>query len=102
MEVTKQASDDNRTVSIKITGRFDFSSHRAFRKAYDDHNTPGTTFEVDLSGSEYIDSSALGMLLLLKEFAEASDGEVVLVRPSDEVEKILNLANFHRLFPVRT
>ncbi len=47
-----------------------------------------------------MDSSALGMILLLKEHADKQGGKIVLVSPSNAVEKILTIANFHKLMTV--
>ena len=78
---------NNETTTIKIIGRFDFSSQRDFRNAYQQQHAK--KFVVDLSQTEYIDSSALGMLLLLKEHAELNNGHVELHQASPEIRKIL-------------
>lgn len=43
-------------------------------------------------------SSALGMLLLLREHAGDDKADVKIVRCRPEVKKILTIANFHHLF----
>ena len=85
-------------VHIAISGRFDFSCHQEFRRSCE--GTSGVAeFIVDLSGTDYIDSSALGMLLLLRETAgEGAQVRIVNCRPT--VRRILEVANFHTLFPV--
>jgi HptB-dependent secretion and biofilm anti anti-sigma factor len=57
---------------LSLGGRFDFTVHREFRRGYENAlRQPGITgLEVDLGGVDYIDSSVLDMLLLLKESAE--------------------------------
>lgn len=101
MAVTTQASDDEKTITIKVEGRFDFTHQREFREAYRNHNTPGLTFNVEMSGTEYMDSSALGMLLLLKEHADNCKGKVILTKPSEAIKKILDMANFSQQFEIR-
>ena len=49
---------------------------------------------VDLSRTSYLDSSALGMLLLLRERC----ADVRVENASDDVRKVLEIANFQRLF----
>lgn len=98
MPVTKSESAGNEIV-IKVSGRFDFSQQKAFRDAYKAVE-PGRIFRVDLSGTEYMDSAALGMLLLLKQHTGDTPGGVVLVKPSDEVQKILSVANFDKIFTI--
>ncbi len=70
MTVKKYVSDDNKNVSIAVEDRFDFSVHQQFRDAYSSCNVPGTNFILELSKASYMDSSALGMILLLKDHAE--------------------------------
>lgn len=100
MAVAAKTVDDGRTVNIMIDGRFDFSVQQAFRNAYRNNKDAGTQFNVDLSATEYMDSSALGMLLLLKEHVSNIKGSIVLVRPSATIRKILEMANFNRQFTI--
>ncbi|MFQ5644725.1 MAG: STAS domain-containing protein [Thiogranum sp.] len=93
-------SDNGREVSIAVVGRFDFSVHKEFRDTYTNCNSAGLSFVLDLSQTEYMDSSALGMLLLLKEHADKCKGKVVLSRPAPGVRKILDIANFGKQFTI--
>lgn len=94
---------DNGKATISMTGRFDFNSQREFRSAYEEaiKGYGVNELEVDLAGVDYIDSSALGMLLLLKEKASAANKEVCLVNCRGTVLQILEVANFNKLFPIR-
>ena len=65
MAVSSRVSGDGATVIINISGRFDFSSHQDFRKAYESLSQPNIGYVIDMSNAEYLDSSALGMLLLM-------------------------------------
>ncbi len=89
--------------TIRMDGRFDFGAHRAFKEAYDPllQQKGLTSIEIDLANVAYMDSSALGMLLLLHERAEAEGKEVVLCRPTSNVMQILDIANFGKLFTIR-
>ena len=89
--------------TICMVGRFDFGVHRAFKDAYDPLLSQAdlNCIDLDLSGVEYMDSSALGMLLLLHERAEAIGKEVVLSQPNPTVSQILDIANFGKLFTIR-
>jgi len=88
--------------NIEMTGRFDFSAHRAFKDAYDPllQQQAITSLEIILANVEYMDSSALGMLLLLHERAEAKGKKVVLCRANTTVMQILDIANFGKLFTI--
>lgn len=92
------------TTTIHLNGRFNFDSHREFRGAYDPHlsNTTVSNLEINLSKVEYLDSSALGMLLMLRERAQAANKKLTLCKPSPSVAQILDIANFSRLFEINT
>lgn len=99
MSVSTHVADDGQVIEIRIAGRFDFSTQRAFREAYREC-PPGVRYRVDLSGVDYVDSAALGMLLLLRQHAGDIKQDVVLTQPSPSVDKILRIANFHKIFDV--
>jgi anti-anti-sigma factor len=89
---------DGRAV-ILLQGRFDFNSHRDFREAVDKAlESPGSTITVNLAGVEYLDSSALGMLLMLRDRAKGAAREVTLTGCRSTVKQILDIANFGKLF----
>jgi anti-anti-sigma factor len=99
MSVVSSISRDDGVVDIAISGRFDFSLQKDFRDAYRDF-APGLRYRVDLAEVEYLDSAALGMLLLLRQHAGGKEDSVVLCRPSEPVDKILRVANFDRIFSI--
>jgi anti-anti-sigma factor len=90
-------------VSIRLDGRFDFSAHRDFRESYSAGLEAADVreFEIDLARVEYVDSSALGMLLMLREKAQAAKKTVALTNCTGPVKQILDVANFGRLFSIR-
>lgn len=99
---TINAIDDEESgsVTIKIRGRFDFSAHQEFREAY--KTRPGMMlFNVNMLEVEYIDSSALGMLLLLREHVLSEGGSVVITECAKDIARILKIANFDKLFSIK-
>ena len=100
MAVNQKVADGGKQVTISVTDRFDFSVHREFREAYRASGGPGVTYSVDLAQTEYMDSSALGMLLLLKEHAGGDRASVVIRHAPPNIRKILEIANFHKLFAI--
>jgi len=100
MSITSSKSDDGKALTLKVAGKFDFSMHNDFRKAYKDEVISSGEYVVDLSSTDYLDSSALGMLLLLKEFAESHSSKVVIKNAVPEVNEILRIASFDKLFIV--
>lgn len=85
-------------LSIKIRGRFDFSVHKQMREATNLAVSDINKIEVDLSGTDYLDSSALGMLLVLRDKVSGDKNGVLIKGARPEVKKILEIANFDKLF----
>jgi len=100
MNVEKSVSQNGKEVTLCVNERFDFSLHQLFREAYIQCEEPNSVFNLDLSKTTYMDSSALGMILLLKEHADKLLGKVIIYKPNDSVSKILEIAQFHRLMDV--
>ena len=98
MTINKHTSDDGTKTTISIEGRFDFSLHQRFREVYS--NEQCKKMVLDLSLTSYMDSSALGMILLVKDYMENLGGEVMITNPNENVLKILQIAQFHRLFTI--
>jgi anti-anti-sigma factor len=100
MAISVQSSSETNTVKIQVSQQFDYSVHQAFRDAYRNVSVPNSCFLVDLSKATYMDSSALGMILLLKEHAEKLGGKVVISKPNESVHKILTIANFDQFVTI--
>ncbi|HEX5337986.1 MAG TPA: STAS domain-containing protein [Gallionella sp.] len=88
---------------ISMSGRFDFQVHREFKDAYTQlmDNAAVREIDIELSRVEYLDSSALGMLMLLNERAKAANRSVSLLNPSSVVAQVLEVANFGRIFNIK-
>ena len=86
-----------------LNGRFDFNSHREFRSSYDTVLADNSVqkFDVDLGGVDYLDSAALGMLLLLRERGVAANKPVTLCNCQGMVAQVLEVANFNKLFAMK-
>ncbi len=99
MGVIASESSDSVTVTIKVSGRFDFSCHQEFSASYRGYTKGEKQFIVDLSATEYMDSSSMGMLLQLKEYSDEGK-PVSLINGNDSVRDILRIANFDKLFDI--
>ena len=86
-------------LTIKVKGRFDYSCHKMFKDAFTAAKV-ANSYEVNLSEVMYLDSSALGMLLLLRDYAGGASSVVKLTHGNSAVVEILTIANFHRLFEI--
>jgi len=92
------ASEGNKHI-INIQGRFDFSLQGEFRQSYE-QAAPSSNFVLDFAAAEYIDSSALGMLLLLRDYAGGDSANIDIVHCRHEIKNILEISNFQKLFKI--
>ncbi|MDO8812244.1 MAG: STAS domain-containing protein [Gallionella sp.] len=101
MAINVQIHD--RSARIAMSGRFDFQVHRDFKDAYTPllDNAAVREIEVEMSKVDYLDSSALGMLMLLNERAKAANKPVSLLNTSGVVSQVLEVANFSKIFDIK-
>lgn len=88
-------------LTIEPQGRFDFNVYRDFREAYEGHLRHNLDIIIDFAKTDYIDSSALGMLLVLREQAGGDHARINIVGCNREIRKILAIANFEALFEIQ-
>ena len=82
--------------TIRLSGRFGFSAYVPFRTAYRAVH-PGSQFTVDFREVHYADSAALGMLLLLRDYAGDAD-RIVIASCRAQPEQVLRIARIHEVF----
>lgn len=101
MSLTSHIDQDG-TVNISVNGRFDFNVYQDFRDAYKQVDNPaGVSYVINLTGTDYMDSSALGMLLLLRERAGGDSANIAINGSNAEIKKIFSISNFDRLFQIQ-
>lgn len=94
------AVTNGNSIIIKILGRFDFSSHQEFRQIYEGVPDDVNKYVVDMSEATYLDSSALGMLLLMRDHAGGDNSQIDIKNCNEDVKKILTISNFGQLFNI--
>lgn len=87
-------------VVVSIEGSFDVSAYDAFKEASTQCLTDSNRFIIDMAQTTYLDSSALGMLLLLREKTAGDKERVKLINVGGGVKKVLEIAQFQKLFDV--
>ena len=100
MSVVTEISPDQKKLTISVKGRFDFGRHQEFRESYERLPHKPESIVVDLKEATYLDSSALGMLLLLRDHAGGDESDIRVVNSSSDVKKILAISNFDKLFDI--
>ena len=100
--MTLETQIGDNVARIIMKGRFDFQIHKEFKEAYSRlfENAAVRQIEIEMSKLDYLDSSALGMLMLLNERAKSVNKTISLVNPSGVVSQVLEVANFNRLFSI--
>jgi len=99
MPVSQKFDNDNNNLLITVTEAFVFSENKGFRNAYKNIKPDrNINVSVDLNHINYMDSSALGMLLLLDEHFE--EQRINILNCSDYVKKILDTVNFSKKFNI--
>lgn len=100
MSITAHPSADGQELTIAIDGRFSFGAHQEFRNAYERVEVTPKHYIIDLQNTTYLDSSALGMLLLMRDHAGGDAARIRLINCAPDVRKILAISNFEQLFDI--
>lgn len=94
---------EGKVARVVLAGQFDFNSHREFRQACETviGNPNVSEIQIDFQKVTYLDSSALGMLLLVKEKVNTANKSLALVNCKDTVRQVLEIACFGKIFTIR-
>lgn len=93
------AQHEGSHLTLALSGRFTFAIYKDFFAAYKELPTVPTSVDVDLGEVEYIDSSALGMLLAMRNHV-GPEATVRLLNATGTVRKILEMASFEKAFVI--
>ncbi len=86
---------------VMLSGRFTFDDHELFRSIIKTFsNSTIKRCEIDLAAVEYIDSAALGMLLVAREESAANYVKLVLKRPRGQVAQVFSVSQFDSIFTI--
>jgi anti-anti-sigma factor len=83
-------------ITLHVNDRFDFSVHRSFHDACL-AQPRARSYVVDLEGVTSMDSSALGMLLLLREHAGGDDADIRVVNANVDLRNTFRVAGLDRM-----
>ncbi len=99
MTIVTRKSDDGQELTISLPEKFDFQLHNEFREAYEKEEK-ANSIVLDMLKTTYMDSSALGMMLQLKEHVEKDSSKIVIKNAGGNILQILSIANFDKIFSV--
>ena len=100
MTISVTKNEDKNETSIVINGRFDFSMNNEFRKILTNSSDESGTYLIDMGAVDDLDSSALGMLLLLRERAGGDTANIKIQRCRPDIMEMLKMANFQTMFDI--
>lgn len=85
---------------LRLPSRFDYSYHRQFGEQYAPlvEGVACKEIVLDFSQVEYLDSSALGMMVLLQKKASGQAIKVKIKGARGATDEILKMANMQRIF----
>jgi anti-anti-sigma factor len=99
MQIDRSSTDG--AVVVRIEGRFEFSTRNEYKRLIGQIVQEGhRRLVLDLEGVTFLDSSALGLLLLTDQNFKLKKGSFSLVKPTGYVRQVIELANLPRVIPV--
>ena len=100
MSLSTSTSADGQTFTIEIKGKFDFNFVQDFRNAYADIEGNLDAVIVDLRETDYMDSSALGMLLNMQKSLSGKVERIKISNCRPQIKKILQISRFDKKFDI--
>lgn len=98
IELTKNEANNIATIHIK--GHFNFDVNAEFRRVLKSASEGGCEVVIDMSMVDEIDSSALGMLLLLREQCGGNPNKIKIIKCRQDIYDVLMMANFQTMFDI--
>lgn len=90
--------DNEETIKLVISGKFGNVIQKEFRKAYEENKAKA--YVIDLGNVENMDSSGLGMMLLMRDFVGGENSDIEIINCSDHILDILKVTCFYKLFKI--
>lgn len=100
VKVSTDYSNSDHALTIHIDGRFDFRALHDFRDSYEKAGHEVEKYVIDLKSSEYLDSSALGMLLTLRDYAGGDNSDIQIINTPSDIKRILYITKLDSLFNI--
>ncbi len=98
MGISSKLIEHEKKMIIMLDERFDFSCHGEFRDAYQSIDLSQFEITIDFAKTEYIDSAAIGMLLVLREHAGGDKAKITFRSCRPSVRQIIEITRLDKLF----
>jgi anti-anti-sigma factor len=93
-------STEGNLCSIRILGRMDIQASHSLRMACTAQTQEGLHYVIDLAEVEFMDSTALATLLMLRKHIEEHQGSILLSRPPPVIREIFRVAGLDQIFEI--
>ena len=99
MKITKEVN--NRKVTLKLEGNFTYTQRKPFQEMLKAVSVEGIEhIVIDLSQVAFLDSAALGLLMISHRQVQVEKRTLSLAYPQPTVRQIIELANLHKTIPL--
>ena len=87
---------------LNCNGSFTFGDNQQFRSMLREINEQKPSkVSMNLKQVDFIDSAALGMLLLLRDTLQGTGTNLELLNPQGQLKKMFDLSSFNELFTIK-
>ncbi len=100
METQSTFPEDQTSLILNLSGKFDYTCQEAFQKAFEATNPLPQRNVINALEVHSIDSSELGMLLLLRNHAGADEANVAIINVQPDIQKLLQSCKLAKLSDV--
>ncbi len=85
---------------VHLDGRFDFGARKTFKEAVEQSSDAQKPVVLNLEKVTFVDSSALGLLVICHQTLKNKKVPFYLVNPQTYVKQVLDLANIGKMIPI--
>ncbi|KUJ72178.1 STAS domain-containing protein [Thiomicrospira sp. WB1] len=89
-------------VRLQVKGHFDIGCYDHFNQVISDYLDTAVAIIIDFSQADHLDSSALGMLLLLREKVSDRSVSVALENVNTTLYRVFKVSKFDQLFAINS
>lgn len=91
----------NQTATLKLEGSFTYTQRKLFQDTLKNLSTKNVEhIVVDMAQVPFLDSAALGLLMITHRQLMADERKLSLAHPQATVRQIIELANLHKTIPL--
>ncbi len=98
-DIRSRLTSNNKGLVIDVDGYFTVNCLEEFRSAFEAH-PPMQRYAVNLQQCLGIDSSGLGMLLMLRAYSKLVPKDLLVTHCPETVQNVLKYAKFDQLFTI--